>query len=171
MPPSVRKKKAMPCPRIQMRENRAATSRIRGPWITVCAHSQQHGGCAQSLKIFSPLWVKWVRITAASLTVAWVGTPVVSATKPTPQASFSRAGSYRPCLGGCASKWTCGLEGGGIFGTRILLLEAGFLCFLWTDRSLRLSPTGASLRVVPVPQFITDAGPRQTSNHSNQRTH
>ena len=56
----------------------------------------------------APRWLRRVRITAASRTVSCEGLPLSSAMKPTPHASFSFSGLYRPCFCGQASKCVVG---------------------------------------------------------------
>ncbi len=48
----------------------------------------------------APRWVRFFRISRPCSTMAWLFLPLMWATKPTPQASCSLAGSYRPCSQG-----------------------------------------------------------------------
>ena len=49
----------------------------------------------------APRWSRFSRIFSALVMMAWLFSPFRCATKPTPQASCSWAGSYRPCCCNC----------------------------------------------------------------------
>ena len=50
----------------------------------------------------APRWVMLHSRLCASLMILWLATPRIEAANPTPQASFSYSGSYKPTLGGRA---------------------------------------------------------------------
>ncbi len=76
----------------------AISSRYRasGSWIRMPAPSPMSLSAPTA-----PRWSRFSRIFRPCCTMAWLFSPLIWATKPTPQASCSWAGSYRPCCWSC----------------------------------------------------------------------
>ncbi len=92
------------CPRRNRRRAAASTpclaissrNRVSGIWIRMPAPSPCSGSAPTA-----PRWSRFFRIfKALAERSSWVLLPLICAMKPTPQASCSLAGSYRPCSWG-----------------------------------------------------------------------
>ena len=92
---------------------KSTTSRRKpsGTPIRMPAPSPESGSAPEA-----PRWSRLRRAVNACSTMSWLGTPVRVATKATPQASCSAAGSYRPVAAGTAEN--------GVFGADVI----GHLC-------------------------------------------
>src|SRR3954469_7369951 len=81
----------------------SARSSPSGTWVRMPAPSPEFGS-----EPAAPRWSRLCRAVSPDATMARERRPRASATKATPQASLSLAGSYSPCAGGTAEKGTAG---------------------------------------------------------------